>query len=66
VPIFRQSPFKWQCDKCGVFFSAGKGGVCPSCKRALCDAHLYGSFFEKIRARFSSERVLCLECRAKG
>jgi hypothetical protein len=49
-----------------VVFKAGKGGVCPSCKRALCDAHLYGSFFEKLRARFSGERVRCVECRGKG
>jgi hypothetical protein len=66
VPFFRQSAFSWQCDKCKVFFKAGKGGACALCKRALCDAHLYGSFFEKIRARFSSERVICVECREKA
>jgi len=49
-----------------MFFKAGKGGVCPTCKRALCDTHLYGSFVEKVKARFSSERVVCVECRAKG
>jgi len=27
-------------------FRSGKGRVCSSCKRALCDAHLYGSFRE--------------------
>ena len=37
-----------------------------SCKRALCDQHLYGSFWDKLKARFSSERVVCVECRAKG
>ena len=66
MPIFRQSAFRWQCDSCGVFFRAGKGGVCPNCKRALCDAHLYGSFLEKVKARFSGERTICVECRAKG
>ena len=50
MPIFRPSAFKWQCDKCGVFFGAGKGGVCRQCNRALCDSHLYGSFFEKLKA----------------
>jgi hypothetical protein len=66
VPIFRPSAFKWQCDKCGVFFGAGKGGVCGQCNRALCDSHLYGSFFEKMKARFSNQRPICVECRAKG
>ena len=65
-PFFRKSQFTWQCDKCGLFFSAGAGGVCLTCKRALCDAHLYGSFWEKVRARFSGERVICIECRAKA
>jgi hypothetical protein len=49
-----------------VFFRAGKGGVCPSCKRALCDAHLYGSLFEKMKSWLSSERAICVECRAKA
>ena len=40
--------------------------MCPSCKRALCDEHLYGSFFEKMKARFASERPICVECRAKA
>jgi len=66
VPIFRPSQFKWQCDKCGIFFGAGKGGVCSSCKRALCDFHLHGSFIEKLKSRFSSERARCVECRAQG
>jgi hypothetical protein len=48
-----------------VFFGAGKGGVCSSCKRALCDFHLYGSFFEKLKARFSKERLACVDCRAR-
>jgi len=61
--FLRQSTFKWQCDKCGVFFTAGKGGVCTSCKRALCDEHMYGSFFEKLKARFSGSSALCVECR---
>jgi hypothetical protein len=40
--------------------------VCRQCNRALCDSHLYGSFFEKMKARFSSERPVCVECRLKG
>ncbi|HEX9083584.1 MAG TPA: hypothetical protein VF836_02510 [Gemmatimonadaceae bacterium] len=65
-PFFRQSTFSWQCDKCKIFFKAGKGGVCPSCKRALCDEHLYGSFIEKVKARLSGVRAVCVECRAAG
>jgi len=64
-PFFRQSTFRWQCDKCGVFFTAGKGGVCAECKRALCDDHLHGSFIEKMKARFSGRAVVCVECRAR-
>ena len=65
-PFFRQSAYSWQCDKCGVFFRAGKGGVCANCKRALCDEHLYGSFMDKLRGHFSSDRPICVECRSKG
>ena len=39
--------------------------MCSSCKRALCDSHLYGSFLDKLKARFSSERAVCVECKAK-
>jgi len=63
-PFFRKSQFTWQCDKCGTFFSAGAGGVCRSCKRALCDQHLYGSFWQKLKARFSSDKPVCVACRA--
>jgi len=65
-PFFRQSTFRWQCDKCGVFFTAGKGGVCTACKRALCDEHLYGSFFGKLAARFSGGPPVCVECRSRN
>ena len=64
--FFRQSAFRWQCDKCGVFFTAGKGGVCSSCKRALCDDHLYGSFFTKLAAKLAGRTAACVECRARG
>ena len=40
--------------------------MCQSCKRALCDEHLYGSFWEKMKARFLGGRVVCVECRAKA
>ena len=64
--IFRKSNYTWQCDKCGVFFSAGSGGVCANCKRALCNDDLYGSFFDKLKARFSGERAVCVECRSRA
>jgi len=66
MAVFRQSAFKWQCDRCGVFFAAGKGGVCPACKRALCNAHLYDSFLARLKSWFSSERAICPECRLTG
>lgn len=62
MAMFRQSAFKWQCDRCSVFFAAGRGGVCPSCKRTLCNAHLYGSIFARLKSSFSSERAICPEC----
>ena len=64
MAVFRQSAFKWQCDRCGVFFAAGKGGVCPSCKRTLCNAHLYGSTFARLKSSLSSQRAICPECKA--
>ena len=39
--------------------------MCSSCKRALCDSHLYGSFLEKLKARLSGEKPVCVECRAR-
>ncbi len=64
--IFRQSDFKWQCDHCGLFFDAGKGGVCRSCKRALCGAHLYGSLLDRLKASFSGKTPMCPECRQQS
>ena len=65
MAIFRKSTFAWQCDKCGVYFAAGKGGVCTACKRALCDSHLHGSFVAKMRHRLSGERAVCTECSSR-
>ena len=63
--VFRKSNYTWQCDKCGVFFRAGQGGVCGICKRALCNDDLYGSLWDKMKARFLGERAICVECRSR-
>jgi hypothetical protein len=65
VSIFRKSNFRWDCDQCGVPFRAGKGGVCPTCKRALCDAHLHGSLLLKVRRSLLHEPTICVWCREK-
>jgi len=64
--VFRQSEFKWQCDRCGLYFNAGKGGVCRSCKRALCSAHLYGSLFDRLKSSLSGKEARCPECRQQS
>lgn len=66
MPVFQQSKFRWKCDRCGVFFAAGKGGVCPSCKRALCNAHLYDSLLARLRVGLFGGTVICPECRSRG
>jgi hypothetical protein len=66
VSIFRKSSFRWDCDQCGVPFAVGKGGVCPSCKRALCDFHLHGSKLLKLRRALLGKPTICVSCRAKA
>jgi len=65
MPIFRQSSFKWECDRCGVPFVPGRGGVCTSCRDTLCDFHLHGSFFRKMRHAILDEMAVCVRCRAE-
>jgi hypothetical protein len=65
MPIFRKSSFRWDCDRCGVPFTPGAGGVCPSCKQALCDRHLHGSILMKLRRALLGEMTICVRCRER-
>lgn len=63
MPIFRKSEYRWECDRCGIPFEPGKGGVCPSCKETLCDRHLHGSLLARLRVTFGGP-LKCVACRA--
>jgi hypothetical protein len=63
MKFLRSSEYRWDCEKCGVAFEAGKGGVCPSCRQTLCDLHLFGSRMNKLKASLG-QPVKCVQCRA--
>jgi hypothetical protein len=64
VPVFRRSEFRADCERCGARFEPGRGGgVCARCRRILCDAHLHGSFLQRVRVAVGAPAV-CAQCRA--
>jgi hypothetical protein len=63
MPIFRRSEFRWECERCGIPFEPGKGGVCPVCRQTLCDRHLHGSLRTKLLVSFGVP-LKCVGCRA--
>ena len=62
----REGMFKADCDRCGLRFDPVRGGVCTSCRMALCDEHLHGSLAQRIRVDFLGREAICPVCRAKG
>jgi hypothetical protein len=60
--IFQPSIITTDCDRCGGRVDLLKGGVCTSCRRILCYAHLHGSWVRRLVADMRNESV-CVECR---
>ena len=65
MAIFKESSVRTQCERCKTVFTVGHGGVCTECRRILCDAHLHGSFWLKLKRAVIRDDV-CVECRAKS
>ena len=63
IRIFRETQMRTECDACGVRFDLVKGGVCTTCRRILCAAHLHGSFFRRLLVDLGAA-ARCLDCRA--
>ena len=60
--VFCRSELWTQCEECTRTFDLSRLGACPRCRRVLCHAHLYGSFFRRLLVDLGSEAV-CLKCR---
>lgn len=65
IQIFRRSDISTDCDRCGGRVDLLKGGVCTTCRRILCYAHLHGSWWRRLVADVRNESV-CGECRARA
>lgn len=65
MPFFKKSIFTTECDRCGVKFHIGEGGVCERCKKILCEPHLHGSLVRRVRVAFGAP-VICVKCRAQA
>ena len=63
--FFRSSQITTDCDQCGGRVDMLKGGVCTSCRRILCYAHLHGSWTRRLLADIGGSAV-CVRCRAGG
>ena len=64
--FLREAMFKADCDRCGVRFDPVKGGICTSCRMALCAEHLHGSFVQRLRVDLLGREAICPVCRTKG
>ena len=64
--FLREGMFKADCDRCGARFDPVKGGVCASCREALCGDHLHGSLVQRIRVDLLGREAICPACRARG
>jgi hypothetical protein len=64
--IFRKSIFRTNCDRCGREFTLGEGGVCVECRTILCDDHLHGGLFRRIRVNLLGAPAICTACRSKS
>lgn len=63
--LFRRSGISTDCDRCGGRVDLLEGGVCTSCRRILCYAHLHGSWWRRLVADVRNESV-CADCRARS
>jgi hypothetical protein len=52
-----------ECDVCGRRFDLVGGGVCMRCRKALCPAHLHGSWLRRLLVDLGAQ-PLCVACRA--
>ena len=64
--FLREGMFLADCDRCGVRFDPVRGGVCASCRMALCDEHLHGSLVQRLRVTLLGRESVCPVCREKG
>lgn len=62
--IFYQSIHRIDCERCGTMFVLEQGGVCTRCRDILCNAHLHGSLFQRIRVNLFGADAVCVACRA--
>lgn len=65
MPVFIRSIFRFDCEECGRQFTAGRGGVCVSCRRKLCFRDLHGNVFRHLLVYFGVHSQ-CVACRRDG
>jgi hypothetical protein len=58
----RRTEITTECDECGRQFDLVTGGACARCRRALCAAHLHGSFARRLLVDVGAEPI-CVSCR---
>jgi hypothetical protein len=63
IRYLRRTDLGTECDACGRRLDLMTGGVCTSCERILCSAHLHGSWLMRMVHEFRRE-VRCVDCRA--
>ena len=63
--IFQRSNIFTQCEECKLRYDLTQAGACRECKRVLCNTHLHGSFWQRLKVDFGSPAV-CVKCRGAG
>jgi hypothetical protein len=59
---FMHTEMATECEQCGRRFDLVSGGACARCRRALCAAHLHGSWVRRLIVDLGAEPI-CVQCR---
>ena len=60
--LFRRSDLSTHCEQCKLSYDLTQMGACRECRRVLCNTHLHGSFWQRLKVDFGSPAV-CVKCR---
>ena len=65
MKLFRRSDLSTHCEECKLSYDLTQMGACRECRRVLCNRHLHGSFWQRLKVDFGSPAV-CVRCRHGG
>ena len=52
--LFRRSDLSTHCEQCKLSYDLTQMGACRECRRVLCNTHLHGSFWQRLKGQTSA------------